>query len=367
MRQFLIIAILVFGALNAISIGALLRLHPRRKAIVIAVAVICNLMWLFLPWLNARTDFSRAIRATLGPPWFAWLCFVLVYPSVLLMIVVAQTLLSVLTGKSAGATRLGSRLFLLAALIAIPIGVYTALVPLDVERVEVSAPNAPAARIVLIADLHVGLYTRPSRLREIFATAASLKPDVVLLAGDLIDDDPYFAPKLLEGMRDFPPNIPLLAVLGNHEMYGQPLEFIARMRASRVRLLVNEGATVGGLWIAGVSDYAASLPELRPNVGAALAGQRGFPVVVAHQPKVFDESLRRRLPLTLVAHTHGGQFGFRALHWSLAGLFLPYHMGLYRRGASQLYVNTGTGFWLLPWRIGVTPEVTLVELRPSAR
>ena len=82
---------------------------------------------------------------------------------------------------------------------------------------------------------------------------------------------------------------------------------------------------------------------------------------------MFDESLRRRLPLTLVAHTHGGQFGFRALHWSLAGLFLPYHIGLYRRGTSQLYVNTGTGYWLLPWRIGVTPEVTLVELRPSAR
>jgi predicted MPP superfamily phosphohydrolase len=354
MRQFLIIAILVFGALNAITIRALIRLHPRRKPIVIAVAAVCNLMWLFLPWLNARTDFSRAIRATLGPPWFAWLCFVLVYPAAALLSWILKS-------------PWPSRLFLAAGLIAIPIGVYTALVPLDVERVELAIPNAPAARIVVIADLHVGLFTRPSRLRKIFARAASLKPDVVLLAGDLIDDDPYFTPKLLDGLRDFPPNIPLLAVLGNHEMYGQPLDYIARMRASRVRLLVNEGAMVGGLWIAGVSDYAASLPELRPNVGAALAGQRGFPVVVAHQPKVFDESIARRLPLTLVAHTHGGQFGFRALHWSLAGLFLPYHIGLYRRGASQLYVNTGTGYWLLPWRIGVTPEVTLVELRPSAR
>ena len=72
-------------------------------------------------------------------------------------------------------------------------------------------------------------------------------------------------------------------------------------------------------------------------------------------------------PLTLCAHTHGGQFGFRPLHWSLAGLFLPFHMGLYERGASQLCVNTGTGYWLLPFRLGMTPEITLIELRAKRR
>ncbi|HLJ73104.1 MAG TPA: metallophosphoesterase [Thermoanaerobaculia bacterium] len=353
MRLFLVIALLVFGALNFIAIFALLRLHPRRKAIVVALAVVCNLMWLFLPILNARTDFSRLIRATLGPPWFAWLCFVLVYPLV--------ALLSWLF-KSAWP----SRIFLRAAMITIPIGVWSALVPLDVERVPVDFANAPNAKIAVLADLHTGLFTRPSRLRQIFATAAALKPDVVLLAGDLIDDDPYFTTKLLDALRDFPPDIPLVAVLGNHENYGAPLEYIAKMRQSRVRLLVNEGAAVGPLWIAGISDYAATLPQLRPNLGLALKGERGFPIVLAHQPKVFDEVIARRLPLALVAHTHGGQFGFRSLHWSLAGLFLPYHMGLYRRGTSQMYVNTGTGYWLLPWRIGVVPEITLIELRSAS-
>lgn len=353
MRLFLIVALIVFGALNLITIFALLRLHPRRKAIVIALAIGCNLMWLFLPILNARTDFSRFIRATLGPPWFAWLCFVLVYP---LFALVSWLL------KSAWP----SRMFLWAVLIAIPIGVWSALVPLDVERVPVDVADAPNAKIAVIADLHTGLFTRPSRLRRIFATAAALKPDLVVLDGDLIDDDPYFTTKLLDSLRDFPSDIPLIAVLGNHENYGAPREYIAKMRQSRVRLLVNEGAAVGPLWIAGVSDYAATLPQLRPNLDLALNGQRGFPIVLAHQPRVFDEVIARRLPLALVAHTHGGQFGFRSLHWSLAGLFLPYHMGLYRRGASQIYVNTGTGYWLLPWRIGVLPEITLIELRSAA-
>lgn len=350
MRLFLGIALLVFAALNFVTLRALLRFHPRRKKLVVALAIACNAMWLFLPILNARTDFSRAIRATLGPPWFAWLCFVLVYPLVALVAWIVKS-------------PWPSRAFLWATLIAIPIGVYSALVPLDVERVPVEIAGAPNAKIAVIADLHTGLFTRPSRLRQIFATTAALHPDVVVLAGDLIDDDPYFAAKLLDGVTQLPPNTPLLAVLGNHENYGAPLEYIAKMRGSRVRLLVNEGAAIGPLWIAGVSDYAATLPQLRPNLARALEGQRGFPIVVAHQPKVFDEVLARKLPLALVAHTHGGQFGFRALHWSLAGLFLPYHMGLYRRGASQVYVNTGTGYWLLPWRIGVVPEITLIELR----
>ena len=54
--------------------------------------------------------------------------------------------------------------------------------------------------------------------------------------------------------------------------------------------------------------------------------------------------------------------GIRRLHWSLAGLFIPFNMGLYQRGTSQLYVNTGTGYWLLPFRLGMTPEITLIEL-----
>src|SRR6476661_1622730 len=127
MRQFFLIAIAVFAALNAITIWQLIRLH-RRKMPVIVIAAICNLMWLFLPWLNARTDFSRAIRATLGPPWFAWLCFVLVYPVVALISFVLRSAWP-------------SRIFLWATLIAIPIGVYSALVPIDVERVPIEVPN----------------------------------------------------------------------------------------------------------------------------------------------------------------------------------------------------------------------------------
>jgi hypothetical protein len=104
-------------------------------------------------------------------------------------------------------------------------------------------------------------------------------------------------------------------------------------------------------------------PALRPNMAAALAGRANLlPIVLSHQPKAFPEAARRAIPLTLCAHSHGGQCGYRPRRWTLAGLFIPYHIGLYRRGASQLYVHTGAGYWLLPWRLGITPEIVLIEL-----
>lgn len=350
-----VLVVALLGAFNLIAVRLLTRLHPRRKRIVIALTIVCNLMWLFFPILNARTDFSRWTRAILGPPWFAWLAFVMLYS----IVIGAARIVGVRFAHQA------SRLFLSLTLIAAAVGYYTALVPLRVEHVPVQIGRS--GKLVLIADLHTGLFTRPSRLETIFRTAAAQHPDAILLAGDLIDDDPYFTPKLLAATRVVPPSIPILATLGNHETYGAPFEHIEKLRGSRIRLLVNEGYALGPLWIAGLSDYAAlrNIPQLAPNVDAALRGKPAdaLPIVVAHQPRAFPDAKRRGIPLTLAAHTHGGQCGFRPLHWTLAGVFVKYDMGLYREGNAQLYVNTGTGYWLLPWRLGLTPEITVVELR----
>jgi uncharacterized protein len=349
---FLLIAIAVLAGANVITIRTLLRLHPRRRAAIITIAILGNLMWLFFPVLRTLTPFGRVTRAVFGPPWFAWTCFAIVY-AVLIAVWRSRWL---------------SRAFIVVTVIATIAGCYEALVPMRIERVPIAIENLPAEaegmRIAVLADLHAGLFTRPSRLREWFSTANELHPDVVLLAGDLVDDDPYFEPKLLEATRFLDPHTPLFAVLGNHEMYGDPYRAIAALRGSRIHLLVNEGVVLRSIWIAGLSDFAAQRADLRPDMRRALrdAPASAMPIVVAHQPKAFDEARALHIPLTLVAHTHGGQLGYRPLGWSLAGVFLPFHMGWYERGGSQLYVNTGTGFWLVPFRLGMTGEITLIEL-----
>lgn len=358
-----LIIVAILAAFDVAAIVFLLRLHPRHRRAILAVAIFCNVMWVFLPLLRSFTQFSRIVRAAFGPPWFAWMCFAILYTTAMTLIVWTPRTFR----------HRVSRVFLAITIIGGIWGFYDAIVPLRVDTVPVFLDGLPAEaegmRIAELADLHVGLFTRPSRLQKFFETTRALRPDVVILAGDLVDDDPYFVPKLMRGVSFLDPHPPVLAVLGNHEMYGQPYRFISDLRASRVHLLVNEGVTIRSVCFAGISDFAAQQPDLQPDTARALSGcpPAAMPIVVAHQPKAFDEARSRHVPLTIVAHTHGGQFGIRPLGWSLAGVFLPYDMGLFRRGASQLYVNTGTGFWLIPFRLGMTGEITVIELHRASR
>lgn len=368
---FLAIVAAIFIPFNWLAYRQLVRIHPRRKRFFLGALIAGNLLWPFLPFLRVSTPLLRASRAILGPIWFGWTSFTLLYAAFLFVVLLAWIPFRKRAEFRVFA-RPVSRVFLIALLIGFAIGCWQALVPLRVTRVPVAIDNLPpsleGARFALLGDLHVGLFTRAPRLDKIFATTAALQPRAVFLAGDLIDDDPYFVTKLLEGTRALPPSIPLLAVYGNHEMYGDPLEVARRLQGSRIRLLVNEGFAVGDLWVAGVSDFAArdiNQKALEPNLDKALAAKppSSIPVALAHQPRVLQAAKQRAIPLALCAHTHGGQLGIRPLRWSLAGVFLPYHMGLYRIGPTQLYVNTGTGHWLFPFRLGMTPEISLIELR----
>lgn len=363
---FLGIALLIFLPFNWISVRQLVRIHPRRKRWIVTAAVLGNLMWPFLPWLRTSTPLTRAARAVLGPPWFGWLCFTILYSAVIFLVLLAWIPFA-RRRKFVEFARWPSRVFLTIVIVGFAIGFYEALVPLRIEHVELHVPQlTQPVRLVLLGDLHVGMFTRPSRLDEIFTRSASLQPDAVLIAGDLIDDDPYYVPKLVAGTRTLPKDIPLYAVLGNHEMYGDPFAAIAGLRGSRIRLLLNEGVALKSVWIAGVSDPAAQQQTLKPDLAKALRGrpQSLVPVALAHQPRILDEARRLHVPVALCAHSHGGQMGIRRLHWSLAGVFLRYHMGLYDVPPTKLYINTGTGYWVLPFRLGMTPEITVIELRP---
>lgn len=218
---FLGIALLLFLPFNWIAYRQLVRIHPRRRRWILAAVIAGNLMWPFFFYLRTFTPVTRVLRATLGPMWFAWTCFTIVYAAVIFLVLLAW--IPFRNRKTfAEFARWPSRVFLAATLLGTIVGVYHALVPLRVERVPVRVANLPpslhGARLALLGDLHVGLFTRMSRLDEIFTTTASLKPDLVLVAGDMIDDDPHFVPKLLAGTRALPANVPLLGVFGNHEI-----------------------------------------------------------------------------------------------------------------------------------------------------
>jgi hypothetical protein len=328
-----------------------------------------------LPFLaSARlTPQFRIVRSILAPPWFYWLSFSILYGSLLLVLLI----LWALTYRRQGVTfgRFGrpfSYVFLGATLVITAIGVVQALVPLRVERVPVVIDDLPPAlegtTFALVSDHHVGMFSRRSRLHEISRTIDGLGADYIIACGDLIDDDPVFVPKFLDGLSPIRPETPIIGVLGNHEIYGEPAAVRAALEGSRVDLLFNEGRGIlkddAILWLAGISDYAGR-DEYAPDIDASLRGRpdAAVTVLISHQPRAFEPAVERGIDLVLAGHTHGGQFGLRPLGWSLAGVFLPRDIGLYREKDTQMFITTGAGYWILPMRFGMSPEVVLIELK----
>jgi predicted MPP superfamily phosphohydrolase len=132
-----------------------------------------------------------------------------------------------------------------------------------------------------------------------------------------------------------------------------------------MRVLRNQGVWIeragAGFWLAGVDDYS-SRHRSAGDIDDALRGvDDGTPVVLlAHDPRTFEQAHLRSISLQVSGHTHGGQmFPFT---W-LVRFQSRFVAGLYRVGRAQLYVSRGTGYWGPPIRVLAPAEITLLELR----
>jgi predicted MPP superfamily phosphohydrolase len=235
-----------------------------------------------------------------------------------------------------------------------------------VTDVPVRIPGLPRAldgySIVQISDLHAGLFVGDRELREGGDRVRALRPDLLVVTGDLVDFDARHAPRLARALSDLAPRDGVYAILGNHDYYAGAAAVSQEIRAAGVQLLVNDGRVLragdgGGFSLLGLDDLAATrYGGVGPNLSRALAAvPRDLPrVLLSHQPGTFDEMVGH-VALQLSGHTHGGQvtpFNF----------LLPYVAGRYERRGSTLYVNRGFGVSIAPERLGVPPEITRIIL-----
>ncbi|MDD5309805.1 MAG: metallophosphoesterase [Deltaproteobacteria bacterium] len=252
-------------------------------------------------------------------------------------------------------------------------GTWNALKPPAVRRVTVELAKLPAeARgftIAILSDLHLG----PNRGREWTADVVrrtnALKPDLVAVLGDIPDGSVELlgdAALPLAGLRA---EQGVFFVTGNHEYYSGLEEWLSFVRKLGMRVLVNERVAIGkGLFdLVGLPDPHIERSEgaPRPDLDKALAGRdlSREMILLAHQPRAFDDAVRLGVGLQLSGHTHGGQFW----PWKyLVRLQQPFISGLHREGASQIYVTEGTGLWGPLMRIGTSSEITLVTLVPTS-
>jgi predicted MPP superfamily phosphohydrolase len=304
------------------------------------------------------------------------------YAQLLLPLLAAAGLLGGLVGLAFGAPGAGGRLALALVALIYLLGITAGLVGsrwLVVRNYDARLPQLPAAldglRIAQISDLHVGPHTSRRHLRRIVAAVTASQPDLIAITGDQVDDYPTDVAHFAAAFGGLAAPLGVYAIAGNHDVYAGWDAVRAGMERMGVRVLVNESLRLerGGaaFRLAGTGDPAGASvrrgADVAPDVARTLAGiaPDEFTIVLAHNPVLWPELAQRGADLTLSGHTHHGQFSIPRLGWSMASPFLEHAMGAHRAGDSLLYINPGTNFWGIPFRIGALPEVTVLTLRPG--
>jgi predicted MPP superfamily phosphohydrolase len=236
----------------------------------------------------------------------------------------------------------------------------------EVTEVPVRIPGLPRAldgySIVQISDLHAGLFVTDRDLRDGTDRIHAIKPDLVVVTGDMVDADARHAPSIGRALASLSPRDGVVTILGNHDYYAGARQVASVVRATGASVLTNEGKVIraadgGGFALLGTDDpwgrrYGGPGPDLARALSTV---PEGLPrILLAHQPRHFDD-FAGRVALQLSGHTHGGQI-------KPAGFFLKYVEGRYESAGSTLYVNRGFGVVGPPARIGARPEITKLVL-----
>ena len=266
----------------------------------------------------------------------------------------------------------------------------------QVKHVDLTFSNLPASfdglRIVQISDLHLDGWTgHEKELQERIDEINALQPDIICFTGDLVSLSPKELKPFIPILRQLHTNSTLLqgdkmgtvyAVLGNHDYFPYARIGNRERNAAVTELVRMEREELGWKVLLNESDIIrrgndsiAILGCENQSVGAHPVIQRGdlrkalksisderFSLLLTHDPSQWRKEVvpETDIPLTLSGHTHAMQL--RILGLTPSKWIYPECDGLYTEGNQHLYVNIGLG-GTLPWRIGATPEITLITLK----
>lgn len=258
--------------------------------------------------------------------------------------------------------RLGALLWLFGF---IGMGLYNAYVP-TVRYISLTTeqPMPKPLRIAMASDLHLGRLVGHRELQGLKTIVTQQKADVLLMPGDILDDDTHYYDKLhmQPTMQALVSALPLgvYASLGNHDMYGHEAAIRQALQASGVRVLGDEQVNVNEqFWLVSRLDNHA---RYRQDTAKLMPSLIDKPVILLdHEPTDIDKNVLLPIDLQLSGHTHNGQI-FPAN--VIVKLFNKVSYGHARFNQTNVIVSSGYGFWGVPFRLGSQSEVWIIDLVP---
>lgn len=259
-----------------------------------------------------------------------------------------------------------------------------------IRRSTIKLPNLPkefdGIKIAQLSDIHSGSFFNKTAVKGGVEMLLNEKPDVVFFTGDLVNNESSEVKDYINVFDKLKAPYGVFSVTGNHD-YGDyqhwPSENAKRknfkdlMEAHRIMgfdLLMNEHRfiEINGEKIAilGNENWGGRGFRQSGQLDKAHAGteEAKTKILLSHDPSHWDAQVRPLYPdidLTLSGHTHGFQFGVEigGFKWSPSQYAYKQWAGLYKEGSQYLYVNRGYGYLGYPGRIGMPPEITILELK----
>jgi predicted MPP superfamily phosphohydrolase len=259
-----------------------------------------------------------------------------------------------------------------------------------IKRVTVKLPNLPKSfdgiKIGHVSDIHSGSFFNKTAVKGGVEMLLNEKPDVIFFTGDLVNNEAREVKDYIQIFDKLKAPLGVYSVTGNHDygLYHQwPSievknknfkDLIEAHRLMGFRLLMNEHKFIelGGekLAVIGNENWGGGHFPKYGNLDLAQRGteEAAVKLLLSHDPSHWDAQVRpsyKDIDIQFSGHTHGFQFGVEIgnFKWSPSQYAYKQWAGLYQEGSQYLYVNRGFGYLGYPGRIGMPPELTIMELK----
>lgn len=230
-----------------------------------------------------------------------------------------------------------------------------------------SAGSLKELNIAVASDIHLGTIIGRKKMEMFAEKINSLKPDIILLPGDIIDEDiaPVLEDNMGSSLEMLKAKYGVYAVTGNHEYIGGAEKAVEFLEKHKIKIIRDTSVFIdNSFYVAGREDYSSAnfggkprkiLKDVIENVNF------DFPVILMdHQPFNLDEARKTGVDLQLSGHTHHGQL------WPLnliTALVYEKSWGFLKKGNTNYYISSGLGGWGPPVRTVNRPEIIHIKLK----
>ena len=396
---------LIFGTIEWFSFQALRTLLKRKKMLVLYQTVSLLLAVYFI---YSVSQFDRSIGQTRKTMLVLGFALMVYLPKAVLAIVmltedffrVGKGSVNYLAKKKKDQPFFASRRKFVSQMglglasipfLSIMYGIFEGKYNFKVIKQRIYFPDLPEEfdgfKITQISDVHSGSFDNPEKINYAIDLVNQQDSDMILFTGDIVNTHAKEMMPWIDAFKRIKKHqYGKYSVLGNHD-YGEYIswpsekEKEANFQAIKdlygqidFRLLLNEHTFIekGGQKIAlvGVENWGHNFKKLG-DIDKASEGltKKDFKILMSHDPSHWDyivQHHKKNFHLTLSGHTHGMQFGIEIpgyFKWSLAQYVYKQWAGLYENKGRHVYVNRGFGFHAYSGRVGIMPEITVIELK----